>query len=141
MRDNLKVWRIAMGLIFMATSAAFAVEHGGSTSAAKTASAAPAASTLQIKQVQGSIVALDLQSLLPTVTLKDASGQSWVLGVDPKGTIVWNGSQLANPNQLKVGSQVKIRYEEQTARKLAKWIELVQPSATAASATSQPASQ
>lgn len=123
------------------TSVALAAEHGGQTSATKKTSAAPAVSPLQTKQVQGSITALDLNPQLPALTLKDASGQPWVLSVDRTGTTVWSGGQLSNLNQLKVGSPVKVRYEEQTGRKLAKRIELVQPSATSAPTTPQAVNQ
>ena len=141
MTYNQKVGLILVAMAFGTTSVVLAAEQGGQTSATKTTSAAQAVPPLQAKEVQGSIATLDLQSLSPTLTLRSASGQPWALGVDPKGTTVWSGSQLGNLNQLKVGSQVKIRYEEQTGRKLAKRIELAQPSATSASVTSQPASQ
>ena len=141
MKQNRKVGLVVMAMAFGVTSVALAAEHGGQTTTTKTTSAVPAALPAQTKQVQGSVTALDLQSLTPTLALKDANGQVWTLGIDPKGTTVWSGGQAGNLGQLKVGSQVKIRYEEQVGRKLAKKIELVQSPVTAASSGTQQANQ
>ena len=141
MKQNQKVWLVVMAMTFGVTSVALAAEHGGQTTTTKTAATAPTALPAQTKQVQGSVTALDLQSLTPTLALKDATGQAWILGIDSKGTTVWSSGQAGNLSQLKVGSQVKIRYEEQAGRKLAKKIELVQSPVTAASAGTQQANQ
>lgn len=137
MRPHQNVGLVVLAMAFGVASVALAAEHGGQSTATKTTTAAPTALPTQTKQVQGSITTLDLQSPAPTLALKDTTGQTWVLGVDSKGTIVWSGLQVGNLKQLKVGSQVKIRYEEQAGRKLAKRIELVQPSATATSSAGQ----
>jgi hypothetical protein len=143
-------WLAVLTIVAGFTQVALAAEYGGQSTATKTTTAAPAAkqatatsptSPAQTKQIQGSITTLDLKSPAPTVALKDATGQTWVIGVDPKGTTVWSGSQVGNLDQLKVGSQVKIWYEEKTGRKLAKKVEIVQPVATATSSAGQPAGQ
>ena len=142
MRQNQKVWLVVMAMAFGATSVALAAEHGGQTTTSKTTtSATPTALPPQTKQVQGSVTALDLQSLTPTLALRAANGQAWTLGIDSKGTTVWSSGQAGNLSQLKVGSQVKIRYEEQAGRKLAKKIELMPSPVTAASPSTQQANQ
>ena len=140
MKLNQTVWLVVMAITFGATSFASGAEHGGQT-ITKTTAAAPTALPSQMKQVQGSVTAVDLQSLTPTLALKDATGQAWILGIDSKGTTVWSSGRSGNLSQLRVGSQVKIRYEEQAGRKLAKKIELVQSPVTAASPSTPQANQ
>ncbi len=120
-------------------TSAWAVDQGAPAIAQKKieTGAATASSAQQPAAVQGSITGLNLQDAAPTIALKGNSGQSWNLAIDPKATTVWNGSQLGNISQLKLGEQVKVRYAEQNGRRIAKTIEIApsQARATASGAT------
>ena len=77
-----------------------------------TPSSTQAASTqpMASETVRGSITALDLVAIPPSLKLSAANGKSWTFELDPKSTSVWKEGQRAHLNQLKTGQSVEVRH-------------------------------
>ena len=102
---------------------------GTATPAAPSTTPTPAAQSTTSAQgqtvaVEGSIVALDLQALMPTLKLRAADGKTWTLALDSKTTSVWKDGQMAKLDQLKSGQWVKVRHEMKDGRDLAQSIRI-----------------
>ena len=118
--------------------AALAVEHGGQPMTEKSrTTASTTAQTQQTWEAEGSVTGLELQGTTPTLAVRGANGQTWNFTLNSQGTTVWTGSQLGSLSQLKLGEQVKVRYAQQGAAKLAKSVRIAPPAEAASSA--QPA--
>ena len=94
-------------------------------------------STPQVMAITGSITALDLKAMSPSLQVTDAGGKIWVLTLDPQLTSVWQNGQLGKLETLKVGQQVKARYLSKGSQNVAKSITIAQISTPAAAPGAQ----
>lgn len=119
-----------------------AAEHKTTTSVSSSAQA-PASPTTpaatppapQMMTTDGSITALDLKSSMPNLKLTAADGRVWTLMLDPKRTMVWDGSRETQLDQftqgtaasrLRVGQRVKVSHRLKNGQELAENIQLLQ---------------
>ena len=98
-----------------------------------------ATSTPQVTAITGSITALDLKAMSPSLTLTDISGKSWMLTLDPQLTSIWRNGRIGKLDALKVGQQVKARYLSKGSQNVAKSITIAQAPAPTAATTAAPA--
>lgn len=89
---------------------------------ASTSAAAPSAPKLSI--AEGTVSAIDLTSLTPTVKLTGSDGKVWTIGVDLKATTVWDNGQAAQLAQVHAGQRVRVRYQEKDGKPIATAIRL-----------------
>lgn len=73
---------------------------------------------------EGSISALDLKALPPTLKIMGAGGESWTLEVDRKETSVLQEGRAAKLDELRIGQQVKVKFVKRGGKELAKTIEV-----------------
>ena len=99
-----------------------ASQPAGASSTTSTPAASPAAT--RTSTTEGSITALNLTAVPPTLQLRDANGKTWPLTVDLKTTTVWNAGRMEKLDQLKVGQTVKIRHAMTGGKELAQSITL-----------------
>ena len=86
-----------------------------------------AASSTKVMETEGSISALDLKASPPTMQVK-SGGQARTLRV-PNGILIQRNGHPAALDQFKVGQRVKVKYEMQAGREVAKSIELAEAAA------------
>ena len=102
--------------------------------------ASPASTrTPPVTAITGSITALDLKAMSPSLTLTDAGGKVWMLTLDPQLTSVWQDGQLSKLDAVKVGQQVKVRYTSKAEQNVAKSITIARAPTPAAATTASPA--
>ena len=81
--------------------------------------------TMSIETVRGSIMALDLAAVKPSLKLSAANGKTWVFELDPKTTLVWKEGKAVQLNQLKTGQPVEVRHAAVGGKDLAQSIRIV----------------
>ena len=97
-----------------------------------------------ITTTNGSIAALDLQASMPTLRLTATDGKAWALTLDPKRTMVWDGSRETRLDQfiqgtaatrLRVGQRVKVSHRLKNGQELAETIRVLQTATPSPSAS------
>ena len=95
--------------------------------AVKEPAAASSTKVMETMETEGSISALDLKASPPTMQVK-SGGQARTLRV-PNGILIQRNGHPAALDQFKVGQRVKVKYEMQAGREVAKSIELAEAAA------------
>ena len=81
--------------------------------------------TPSVVSIEGFIEALDFQSPIPSLRMTSKDGQVLTIQINRQSTIVWKGRQRRSLDDVKVGSQVKVRCIQRHGVQVAKTIDLI----------------
>lgn len=143
MQRELLIGVMATTLICSTAAGALAADTASSATAsgqsAATSPASPAAPAAIIATVVGSIAALDLTAVPPSMTLTTKAGTTQTLPLTPAQVMVWRNDQHSSVEQLKIGDVVKVRVETKEGKQIVRSIRVEPaPQTSAASATPKP---
>jgi len=83
------------------------------------------AKVMPFEIVRGSITALDLAAVKPSLKLSEANGKDWTFALDSKATLVLREGKIVQLNQLKMGQSVEVRHAAVGGKDLAQSIRIV----------------
>ncbi len=128
-------WLVVVCMVCAGGSVARAAEQAGQPAKQQATSASSTSTPIQQSlSAGGSITALDLKPLAPSLKLTGADGKVWTLALDPQLTSIWQNGQIGKLDALEVGQQVKVRYTSKAGKNLVKSITIVQATTPAAAA-------